>query len=211
VQSVVESLIQQGKVIGVGQGEQRLLLTGARWKQLSDKIAAILQDYHRRFPTRPGMPRVELSSRLKLGNYTAVVLQGLLARGIIAEEGTAVRLHSHSIQLTNVQQEKLNTFLRSIAQNPYSPPGDLISEPDLLRLLVEQGKVVKVSDGVVFAASAYNDMLARVISHIKTHGKVSLAEVRDMFKTSRKYAQAFLEHLDDEKITRRVGDERVLY
>ena len=42
-------------------------------------------------------------------------------------------------------------------------------------------------------------------------GKVSLGEVRDMFKTSRKYAQALLEYLDSKKITRRVGDERVLF
>ena len=93
----------------------------------------------------------------------------------------------------------------------YAPPGDLIPETDLLNLLVEQRKVVKVSDGVVFAASAYDDMVTRVTAYIKTHDRVSLAEVRDLFQTSRKYAQAFLEHLDGEKITRRVGDERVLY
>ena len=68
----------------------------------------------------------------------------------------------------------------------------------------------KVSDSVVFSTSAYNEMVERVTLHIKTRGKVSLAEVRDLFKTSRKYAQAFVEHLDGEKVTRRVGDERVL-
>ena len=39
---------------------------------------------------------------------------------------------------------------------------------------------------------------------------MTLAQVRDMFGTSRKYAQALLEHLDNERVTRRVGDERVL-
>ena len=81
----------------------------------------------------------------------------------------------------------------------------------MLNLLIRQGKVVKVSDTVVFAASSYNQMVARVTAHIKAKGKVSLAEVRDMFATSRKYAQAFLEHLDGKQITRRMGDERVLY
>ena len=70
---------------------------------------------------------------------------------------------------------------------------------------------MKVSDSVVFSALVYNEMVAKIVDHLKVKGKVSLAEVRDMFQTSRKYAQALLEHLDGEKITRRVGDERVLY
>ena len=81
----------------------------------------------------------------------------------------------------------------------------------MLNLLIEQGRVVKVSDGVVFSSSAYDDMVAKVTAQIKAQGKVSLAEVRDMFQTSRKYVQALLEHMDRLKVTRRVGDERVLY
>jgi len=187
-----------------------LLMTVLGWENLANKAAAILQDYHRRFPTRPGMPKVELSSRLKLRAYSSAALRKLCEQGVIVEDGAAVRLPAHRIQLTQAQQAKIDAFLRSLTQNPYAPPGDLIPEPDLLNLLIEQQQVVKVSDSVVFAASAYNEMLERVTSHIKTHGKVSLAEVRDLFKTSRKYAQALLEHLDGEKVTRRVGDERVL-
>ena len=88
--------------------------------------------------------------------------------------------------------------------------GELIVEPDLLNLLVKQRRVVKVRDGVVFAASAYDEMVRKVADYIKEHGKVTLAEVRDLFGTSRKYAQALLEYLDEKKITRRTGDERVL-
>ena len=100
--------------------------------------------------------------------------------------------------------------MQSLVKNPYAPPSDLIPELDLLNLLVEQHRVVKVGD-VVFSASAYNEMVEKVTSHIKSNGKVTLAEVRDLFITSRKYAQALMEHLDEKKITRRVGDERVLY
>jgi selenocysteine-specific elongation factor len=121
-----------------------------------------------------------------------------------------VRLPNHQIQLTQEQQARIDAFMRSLTQNPYAPSGDLLPEPDLLKWLVEQGKVVKVSESVVFSTAAYNEMVAKVKEFIRGHGKVSLAEVRDLFQTSRKYAQALLEHLDGEKITRRVGDERVL-
>jgi selenocysteine-specific elongation factor len=80
-----------------------------------------------------------------------------------------------------------------------------------VNLLVVQGKVIKVSDNVVFATKAYNEMLAKITARIKEKGRISLGEVRDMFGTSRKYVQALLEYLDREKVTRRVGDDRVLY
>ncbi|MFQ5925463.1 MAG: selenocysteine-specific translation elongation factor [Dehalococcoidia bacterium] len=210
-QPVMESLIQQGKIMGIGQGENRLLLTAPGWERLTQKATAILQDYHRRFPARVGMPEGELSSRLSLGTNYSAAWRRLLDEGVIIKTGAALRLPTHRIQLTPSQQAKIDAFLLSLTQNPYAPPGDLIPEPDLLNLLIEQHEVVRVSDGVVFSTSAYDEMVARVTSQIKERGKVTLAEVRDLFHTSRKYAQAFLEHLDERKITRRIGDERILW
>jgi selenocysteine-specific elongation factor len=211
IRPAMESLIQQAKVIGLGQGEHCLFYTALGWERLSKEATAILQDYHRSFPARLGMPKVELGSRLKLGKHSATILQRLLDEGVLTEEGSVVHLPSHYIQLTQAQQAKIDAFFHSLTQNPYAPPNDLIPEPDLLNLLIEQHRVVKVSENVVFSASAYNEMVEKVTSYIKARGKVTLAEVRDLFKTSRKYAQAFLEHLDEKKITRRIGDERVLY
>jgi selenocysteine-specific elongation factor len=209
--SVIESLVQQGQVVDVGEGEHRLLLTADGWERLTERATAVLGDYHRRFPTRSGMPRVELGSRLKLGNHASAALTKLISRGVMVEDGGQVRLPAHTVQLTSVQQAKIDAFLNSLAQKPYAPPGELIPESDLVNLLIEQGRVVKVSEGIFFSSSAYAEMVAKVTAHLKSEGKITLAEVRDMFQTSRKYAQAFLEHLDGEKVTRRVGDERVLY
>ncbi len=211
VRPAIESLVRQAKVIGVGQGEQRLLFTALGWEHLIKQATTILQDYHKKFPTRPGMPKVELGSRLKLGKHSPAVWQKLFEDGVLSDEGLAVRLTSHKIRLTQAQQDKIDSFLHSLAQNPYAPPGDLIPEPDLLNLLIEQHQVVKVSDNVVFSTSAYNEMVEKVTDYIKTHGQVTVGEVRDLFNTSRKYVLALLEHLDEKKITRRVGDERVLY
>ncbi|MFC2066264.1 selenocysteine-specific translation elongation factor [Chloroflexota bacterium] len=208
---VIESLIQQGHITGIGEGERCLLFATPRWEHMVERVTAILQDYHQRFPARNGMPKVELSSRLKLGVYASAALQRLLDQGIMVEDGSVIRLPTHSVQITQAQQTKVDAFLVSLAQNPYASPSELIPEPDLLRLLIEQQKVVKVSDSVVFSTPVYNEMVERVISHIQARGKVSLAEVRDLFQTSRKYAQGLLEYLDGEKITRRVGDDRVLY
>ena len=209
-QPAIESLIQQGKLVRIGEGQNCLLFTAAGWQQLSRKATGIVDEYHHRFTTRPGMPKVELSSRLKLGGHAPAIWQRLASDGTVAEEGAVVRLPAHHVRLTPEQQAKIDAFLRSLAQNPYAPPSELIPEPDLLNLLLEQGKVVKVSDSVVFATAVYNDVVVKITAHIKAKGKITLAEVRDMYKTSRKYAQALLEYMDEKKLTRRVGDERVL-
>ncbi len=210
-QPAIEALIQEKMVIGVGKEQHRLLFTRAGWERLVKRAADAVEQYHRRFPARPGMPKEELSSRLRLASrFSASTLQRLFEEGVLIEGGAVVRLPSHRIQLTADQQTRIDAYLKSLARNPYAPPGDLLPEPDLLSLLIDQRQVVKVSEGVVFAASAYDEMVDSVITHIKAQGKVTLAEVRDMFNTSRKYAQALLEHLDEKRVTRRVGDERVL-
>jgi selenocysteine-specific elongation factor len=80
----------------------------------------------------------------------------------------------------------------------------------LLGALIDQGKVVKVNESVVFAASAYKEMTDKIIAHLKGKGTITVAEARTMFDTSRKYVLPLLEYLDQQRITRRVGDERVL-
>jgi len=52
--------------------------------------------------------------------------------------------------------------------------------------------------------------LKGVLEHIHTNGDITVGDVRDMFETSRKYALALMDHLDQQQITRRVGDVRIL-
>ncbi len=195
----------------IGKGEPGILLTSSGWERLSQKAVAIVRDYHQRFPARTGMPKVELSHKLRAGTHSSAIMSSLTDEGYLIEGGLAVRLPSFQVQLTPAQQARIDAFMDSLAQNPYAPPSELIPEPDLLGLLLEWQEVVKLSGSVVLSTRAYEKMVEKVKAHLKLQGKITLAEARDMFQTSRKYAQALLEHLDSKKITRRVGDERVLY
>jgi selenocysteine-specific elongation factor len=209
IEDVIASLVKDGKVLIAGLGKQSLLYTSSGWERLAKKAEEVVANYHRKFPARAGIPRGELSSKLNLVP-TSAALQKLFESGVLVEEGAAVRLPSYHIQLTKQQQDKINSFLRALRENPYSPPGDITLEPDLLNILIEQQQVVKVSEGVIFFAAAYQEMVDKVTAHARAQGKVTLAEVRDLLGTSRKYAQALLEYMDEKKITRRIGDERVL-
>jgi selenocysteine-specific elongation factor len=211
VKMIVESLIQQGNLVRVGEGEHALLYTAQGMSRIADSAVSQLKEYHEKYPIRAGMPKAELGNRLKLGKYSQSILQWLAAAGKLNDGGISVCLPDHRVKLSAQQQLKIAAFLKSLVQNPYSPPGDQIPDPDILNLLIEQHKVVKVTEGVVFDTAVYEGMVQKVTAHIKVKGKVTLAEVRDLFNTSRKYAQAFLEYLDEQRITRRSGDERVLF
>ena len=207
----IENLIRDSRVIAVGQGDGRLFYTAAGWDRLRIEAVAVVQDYHRRYPVRIGMPKVELASRLKLGKQSPAVLTKIVEEGILKDEGLNIRLPSFEVHLTPAQRAAVAAFLKSLTDNPYLPPSDKIPEPDLLNLLIDRRQVVKTGEGIVFSAKAYDEMLSGVVQYIKSHGKVTLGETRDLFKTSRRYVQSLLEYMDEKKITRRVGDDRVLY
>ena len=68
---------------------------------------------------------------------------------------------------------------------------------------------MELVERVHLGRAAYEEMVAAALEAIDAQGSVTVAALRDRFGTSRKYALALLEHLDDERITRRVGDARV--
>lgn len=208
---VVQGLMEQGRLVVLGRGEHRWAYSPQAWARLAGRVTKVLADYHRRSPLRRGMPREELKTRLGLPpSGLADWVERLAREGILIEEGQVVRLPAHSVALKPEQQAAVNSFLDGLSRHPYSPPGESLPSPELLNMLIEQGQVVKVSEGVFFAAAAYQKMVDGVVNHLKAQGKITVAEVRDMFGTSRKYALALMEHLDGKGLTRRVGDYRVL-
>jgi selenocysteine-specific elongation factor len=208
--SALESLIQQGKVVAAGEGPTALLFTEAGWQQMVDTLIAVVREHHRRYPLRLGIPKAEISSKVKLGGHFQNVLQKLFSAGGLVEESTLVRLASHQVKLSADQQARLDAYLSQLNRNPYSPAPDVVLEPDLLNLLIDRGQVIKTAAGVVFSITAYNTVVERVTGQIAKNGKITVAEVRDLFGSSRRYVLAILEYLDEKKITKRVGDDRVL-
>jgi selenocysteine-specific elongation factor len=69
--------------------------------------------------------------------------------------------------------------------------------------------LVKLDETIYYSRATYDEMVARVLQTIDEQGDINVAAMRDIFGTTRKYAIPLLEHLDDQKITRRVGDVRV--
>jgi selenocysteine-specific elongation factor len=193
----------------------RLVVSRSWWSATTARMRDELAAYHARYPLRPGMSREELRSALRLDPRA---YNGLLARaaadGLIVDEAATVRLPEHQVRFTPQQQQAVDDLLARFRAAPYATPSvkeaaALVGE-EVLGVLLARGDLVQVSPEVLFLRETYEEMVERIRTHIQQQGSITLAQVRDLFQTSRKYAQALLEYLDGVGVTRRVGDERVL-
>ncbi|MBI2854642.1 MAG: selenocysteine-specific translation elongation factor [Chloroflexi bacterium] len=212
VKRLVDQLLRENRITMLGDKPGTALFFGSGgWTRFTRKALEFVKAYFEQFSLRDNMPKEALRTRLKLSQqHFADALHRLFCEGLLVEEGLAVQLPGRQAGLTKAQQSAIDAYIGSLLKDPYSPPSDLEPDGNILNLLIERRQVVKVSDNVVFAASAFDSMVQQISDHIRSHGKISLSEVKDMFNTSRKYSISLLEYLDRHGITQRVGDDRVL-
>ena len=199
-------------VLGDLEGDSDAVVYSAQgWNILTSKLSSTLQSYHNQYPLRRGAPSQEMRSRLSLSQPVFLkVLYRLSQEGTVVEDNQQLHLPDHQVTLTPQMEQTAATYLASLEREPFSPPTDKPPDPELLAAIIGMGQVVKVNESVVFSASAYQQQVERIKAHIEEKGSITVAEGRTMFDTSRKYILPLLEYLDQQHITRRVGDERIL-
>ena len=214
VQSELETMAAENLVVPLGSagiGRGSYLFTAGGWNGVVEKSQQSLEAFYRQFPLRRGAPKEELRSRLGMtAQVFNLAFTKLLQQDVVEEDGALVRLPGYEPTLSDGQNEQVNAYIRTLESDPFSPPTDARMDDEVLNLLDEQGKVVRVSETVVYSAEAYEQMVEIVSEYIRENGEISVANVRDVLGTSRKYALALMDYLDHKRITRRVGDARVL-
>lgn len=211
------------------QAQQQAILVGgvwfARrvWDSLRQQVEQRLQQYHERYPLRAGMPREELRSTLG-GQLPARLFDALLQQwqqeGLLALHGTQVRLSRFTIRLNERQQrlaERVERVIREAGATP--PPVAIISQqvgapPSAVRamidVLLEQGVLVRLEEELFFHRETLEELAELVRRTIREKGSLSVGEFRDLTGSSRKFVVPLLEYFDSIRLTRRVGDVRVL-
>ncbi|MFZ5878793.1 MAG: selenocysteine-specific translation elongation factor [Chloroflexota bacterium] len=223
--AALAELLESGKLIVLEEGapsvtSDLLALALPHWNALRDKALQIAADYHRNYPLRRGIPREELKSRLKLQpRFFNAVLAAFIQQSLLIEHRKSkienlISLRAHEVHFDEGQKVKVKTLLRKFEANPYAPPSVKEAQAEvgaeLYNALLDSDQLTAVSQEVVFRRQEYDAMTAKIKAALAQNGQISLAEVRDLFDTSRKYAQALLEHLDAIGVTMRDGDFRKL-
>jgi selenocysteine-specific elongation factor len=213
-------LINNGQLVVLEDGAQTttsnsLAIAQPHWNTLIGKVLQTVKAYHGQFPLRRGIPREELKSKLKLApRIFNVVINRLIAENSIAAYSVWLAKPEHEIKFNDADQIKAKNLLRTFEKNPYATPSFKESQSEageeVVNALVELGELVTVSQDVLFRKQDYDTLVKKVSASIESNGDITLAEARDVLNTTRKYAQALLEHLDAIGVTLRTGDARRL-
>ncbi len=216
----LKELLEAGSLVPLEEGtpsfsSDLLVIALPHWNALRDKTLQIVESYHKTYPLRRGIPREELKSRLKLSARAFnTLIKKLITDHWLTDYSTLLARPAHEVTFDSSQQAQIRALMRKFERNPYSPPTVKECEAEVgeevLNALVESGELITVSLDVTFRRQDYDLMADRIKKEIEQKGKITLAETRTLFNTSRKYAQALLEHLDATGITVRDGDFRTL-
>jgi selenocysteine-specific elongation factor len=215
VAASLDGQVKAGSAISLGQGEGRALLSAPGWHALVDKIGNALDEYHRQSPLRAGLPREELKSRLGLApRVFDQVIERAVRENVLAASEDVVRRPKFKVTFDSDLQRRVNGLLAEFERASYTPPSAQEAEAaigsEAVGALVEQESLVRLNDTVLLSPKAFSSMRDWVIATIHSQGQVTAGQVRDQFGTSRKYAIALLEYLDEKRVTKRLGDARVL-
>ncbi|MCL5996117.1 MAG: selenocysteine-specific translation elongation factor [Chloroflexi bacterium] len=207
----LEALAGSGVVLQV----QEVLAPAERWQAALNELVQLAAAFHTAQPLAQGMPRESLRSKLQLTPrmFGALIERGAASQTLV-DEGETIRLPTHQVRFTPEQQRRVDVLLAQLHTQPFNTPSVKESRAavgdGVYEVLLRQGKLVQAGTDVVFLRETYDSAVQRVKEMIQRDGQVTAAQVRDAFGTTRKYALALLEHLDEIGVTRRVGDARVL-
>jgi selenocysteine-specific elongation factor len=185
------------------------------WQSISERAIRELETYHSMHPLRAGMAREELRNKLGVppGSFPSV-LQGLAEDGRVAERDGSLALPAHRVELP--VDGAAGPLLEVLGRQPLAPPSlseatrESGASAEVVRALAQRGDIVRVGDDVAFTKDAYEMAVAMVREIISDGGSITVAQLRDRMGASRRPVLALLEHLDAQRVTRRVGDSRVL-
>jgi selenocysteine-specific elongation factor len=219
-ESALKELIKNGQLLPLEDGAQTissnaLVIPLPRWNALQEGLFKITEAHHKQYPLRRGVPREELKSKLKLSpRIFNAILASLVTRKLLLEQRGAVSMPGHEIRFNGQEQAKVRELMRKLEKSPYATPSVKECQADVgdevVNALIEMGELVAVSQDVIFRKTDYDQMVNMIKAAIQQKGQVTLAEVRDLLNTTRKYIQALLEHLDAIGVTMREGDVRKL-
>lgn len=213
-----KNLLEEQQVFQLEKGDvfqkPNIIICSSVWfLDRKNKTASLLENYHQQFNLRAGMSKEELKSKLKLDQPVFIAVLNILQElNFLETLGNVVRLSGFHPNLSDSQQKTKKIIVQTFSSAPYSTPGlkesiELHGE-EIINYLITENLLINVGNDVAFLSEFYQEMKKWVVEKIEHSGSLTVAEFRDRFQTSRKYALAFLEHLDSIGVTIRDGDFR---
>jgi selenocysteine-specific elongation factor len=217
----VLSSSQAVKTIG---DERPLLVAAGIFERTRSAITEKVEHFQRENPLSPGITREDLRSsigrRVKPEVFRAALTE-LIAQNKIEVKGEVVKRPGTAITLQPDEQaakDKIETAFRAGGLAVPSVKDVLAGlsveakrAEKLLHILLREKSLIRVSSELIFHQAALTHLKVRLLAYKTSSGeRISVPAFKDLTGITRKYAIPLLEYLDRERVTRRMGDERVI-
>jgi selenocysteine-specific elongation factor len=220
LEAILDELAAEGKAVRLA-GD--LVLEREPFAALKARILGTVERLHRRFPSKPALPVLQLTN--ELGDLEERLRDAMIARlvqdGSLRESQGALALPDHTQKLTGEEIRIREAVREEHEKRPFTPEGPQVLADRLrlsqdtvqeqLNLLVEEGELVRIAAGVYFRREALDragEAARRLAARV---GAFAVMDFRDELGTSRKYAVPILEYLDARRVTvRRPDSKRVV-
>jgi selenocysteine-specific elongation factor len=216
---LIDRCVQRGEIAIAGD----VLVVPEAVSRLSERLIAELERHHRAHPLSDGLPREEARERIfhraAPAVFEAVLTHLVTERRIVARDRLA--LEGHALALSP-EEARVRMALDETYRRAHLTPLDPASVVEtigttrvvlerVIALLVREKTLVKI-DSLLFHSTAL-ESLKDEIRQMKREGtttRMEVASFKERFGVTRKHAIPLLEYLDRERVTRRVGDARVV-
>ncbi len=198
-----------------------VLVAAVAFAKVKTDVLQALKKFHDANPLVAGMSKEELRDRVNLGPEVFYsVLGKLVEEKKLEVAGELVHLPGRGVVMKDEEAESKRIIEQAFASAGLKVPSlkevlvglkvDKIRAQKIVTLLLRDKVLIKISEELVFHQSALMDLRHKVAALKNTAPKIDVARFKDMTGVSRKYAIPLLEYLDRERVTRRVGDERLI-
>jgi selenocysteine-specific elongation factor len=217
LQPTIAALVQQKQIIQVGE----FLLANEALQKTREKLIATLEAFHKANPLVGGISKEELREKLGLHQIVMEAMLAQLARDKKAEvSGEQVRLAGRGVELKDDEAKAKEQIEKAFADAGLKVPlmkevldklpVDKTRAQKLVTLLLRDRVLIKLADDLVFHQTALQGLRQIMATQKAKTPKIDVATFKDMLGVTRKYAIPLLEYLDQQRVTRRVGDERII-
>ena len=189
------------------------------------KIEETLQKYHSEHPYRYGMKKAEIHNtflkKIKPNIFDAYI-ERMTGENVYGRREEYLSLPGYEVpkDAMYLQTEKLieDTFEKAGYDFVRFSEIDFGKIPrqtaeDVILMMIDEGKVIRINEEMFTMKHLMDEAKEKIQNHLKEENLITIAEVRDMFSTSRKSAKPILEYMDSIKVTKKTGgeSERVAY
>lgn len=189
------------------------------------KIEETLQKYHSEHPYRYGMKKAEIHNtflkKIKPNIFDAYI-ERMTGENVYGRREEYLSLPGYEVpkDAMYLQTEKLieDTFEKAGYDFVRFSEIDFGKIPrqtaeDVVLMMIDEGKVLRINEEMFTMKHLMDEAKEKIQNHLKEENLITIAQVRDMFSTSRKSAKPILEYMDSIKVTKKTGgeSERVAY